>query len=196
MVEVCSGACIVMDDAILISNLNDFIFCPVSIYFHGLYGDRSTITYQGSSQIKGTSAHEAVDKGTYSTRKNIITAMDVYSEKYNLVGKIDMYDSESKILTERKRQIKVIYDGYVFQLYAQYFALCEMGYDVKKIRFHSMVDNKNYDIKLPEEDAEMLHKFETVIEDMKQFTLDKFVQENIEKCRNCIYEPACDRGTL
>ena len=28
-----------MDDIILISNLNDFIFCPVSIYFHKLYGN-------------------------------------------------------------------------------------------------------------------------------------------------------------
>lgn len=27
-----------MDDLIIISNLNDFIFCPASIYFHKLYG--------------------------------------------------------------------------------------------------------------------------------------------------------------
>lgn len=41
-----------MDDAIIISNLNDFIFCPASIYFHNLYGSRSTIMYQNSSQLK------------------------------------------------------------------------------------------------------------------------------------------------
>ena len=39
-------------------------------------------------------------------------------------------------------QMFSIYDGYVFQLYGQYFSLIEMGYQVKKIRFHSMDDNK------------------------------------------------------
>lgn len=92
-----------MDDAIIISNLNDFIFCPASIYFHNLYGSRDTITYQGAAQINGKKAHEAVDKGTYSGRKHILTALDIYSEKYNIVGKIDIYDLDKKILTERKR---------------------------------------------------------------------------------------------
>lgn len=53
-----------MDDAIIISNLNDFIFCPVSIYFHNLYGNRATITYQNSDQINGTKAHESIDNKT------------------------------------------------------------------------------------------------------------------------------------
>lgn len=35
-----------MDDLIIISNLNDFIFCPASIYFHKLYGSEDTIMYQ------------------------------------------------------------------------------------------------------------------------------------------------------
>lgn len=80
-----------MDDCIIISNLNDFIFCPVSIYFHNLYGSQDTLTYQNSCQINGTNVHEAVDKGTYSSRKNVMMAVEVYSEKYNLVGKIDIY---------------------------------------------------------------------------------------------------------
>ena len=57
-----------MDDAIIISNLNDFIFCPVSIYFHNLYGNRSTITYQGKAQMNGSNAHDAVDNGTITGR--------------------------------------------------------------------------------------------------------------------------------
>lgn len=97
-----------MDDCIIISNLNDFIFCPVSIYFHNLYGDQDVLTYQSSCQINGSNAHEAVDKGNYSGKKNILTAVEVYSEKYNLVGKIDIYDADKRILTERKRQIKTI----------------------------------------------------------------------------------------
>ena len=75
-----------MDDCIIISNLNDFIFCPASIYFHNLYGSQDTMTYQNASQINGTSAHEAVDSGRYSAAKHIITALEVYSEKYNLVA--------------------------------------------------------------------------------------------------------------
>ncbi|MCM1156885.1 MAG: type V CRISPR-associated protein Cas4 [Bacteroidales bacterium] len=185
-----------MNDAIIISNLNDFIFCPVSIYFHNLYGDRSTITYQSSSQLNGNNAHKSVDKGNYSSKQNILTAIDVYSEKYNLVGKIDIYDGENKVLTERKRQIKKVYDGYVFQIYAQYFAMCEMGYEIKKLRFYSMVDNRTYGIKLPHEDLDMFRRFEDTIMGIRQFSLEDFQQENIEKCRNCIYEPACDRGLI
>lgn len=36
------------DDTILITELNDFIFCPISIYFHKLYGntDRNILSYK------------------------------------------------------------------------------------------------------------------------------------------------------
>jgi len=183
-----------MDDAIIVSNLNDFIFCPASIYFHNLYGSRSTITYQNSDQLNGTKAHESIDKGNYSTRKDVMTALEVYSEKYNIVGKIDIYYADTFTLTERKRQIKVIYDGYIFQLYAQYFAMCEMGYKVRKLQLYSMIDNKSYPILLPEENKDMFYKFEKLIKNIKEFTLDNFEQENKEKCSNCIYELACDRG--
>lgn len=185
-----------MDDCILISNLNDFIFCPVSIYFHNLYGDRDTMMYQSSMQINGTKAHEAVDTGKYSGNRDIVTALEVYSEKYNLVGKIDIYDSKTYTLTERKRQIKRVYDGYIFQIYAQYFAMREMGYTVKRLQFYSMLDNKTYPVALPEENREMLGRFENVIEEIKNFYMDDFVQENAEKCKNCIYEPSCDRGLI
>ena len=50
-----------MDDVIIISNLNDFIFCPASIYFHKLYGSEDNLMYQSSYQINGSKAHEAVD---------------------------------------------------------------------------------------------------------------------------------------
>jgi CRISPR-associated protein Cas4 len=185
-----------MDDYIIISNLNDFIFCPASIYFHNLYGSMDTMLYQGPSQINGTNAHKAVDHGTYSEKKNIVTSLEVYSEKYNIVGKIDIYDSDSKTLTERKKKIKTIYDGYIFQIYAQYFAMKEMGYEVNRLRFYSMDDNKTYPVKLPEEDLEMKQKFEDTLEQMKRFQIDGFTQNNVEKCKKCIYEPACDRGLL
>ena len=183
-----------MDDIILISNLNDFIFCPVSIYFHGLYGGADVLTFQTKSQLNGTKAHESLDTGKYSTRKDIVTGLDVYSDKYRLVGKIDMYDSRKKMLVERKKHVSRIYDGYVFQLYGQYYSMIDMGYAVDSLRIHSIDDNKNYNIDLPENDKDMKNRFEQLISDMRAFDMDKFVQENSQKCANCIYEDACDRS--
>lgn len=183
-----------MYEEILISQLNDFIFCPVSIYFHMLYGDTDKILFQSGSQINGTAAHKSIDDKTYSTRKNIITSIDVYSEEYGLVGKIDMYDSDKGVLVERKRTVKKIYDGYIFQVYAQCVALREMGYCVNKIFIHSITDNKNYEIPLPEKNKEVFEKFKNVINQMHTFDLEVFSQTCVEKCKKCIYEPACDRG--
>ena len=76
--------------------------------------------------------------------------MDVYSGEYNLCGKIDLFDVERGLLTERKNHIEKIYDGYVFQLYAQCLCLREMGYTVKSMRFYSSTDNKTYSVRLPE----------------------------------------------
>lgn len=181
-----------MDDAILITELNDFVFCPASIYFHKLYGSMDKMLYQSTDQLNGTAAHKAVDEGNYTTQTDIMMATDVYCEKYNLIGKIDLFDVKKKVLRERKKRVVQIYDGYVFQVYAQYFSLIEMGYDVKKIEIYSMDDHKTYPIKLPSEDTEMLHKFENTISEMQRFSLDSFHQTNSLKCSRCIYEPACD----
>ena len=179
---------------ILITQLNDFIFCPASIYFHMLYGDTDRMMYQSEAQINGTAAHSAIDHNRYSDRKEVICGLDVYSEKYGLVGKIDIFNTKTGNLIERKRKVVNIYDGYVFQLYAQCFALRESGYSVRSLTIRSLSDNKNYPIPLPEDDLIMLERFEETIEKMHTFTMENFVQENILKCKNCIYEPACDRG--
>lgn len=196
MADFCTGESALMDDAIIISNLNDFIFCPASIYFHNLYGNQNTITYQRKEQINGSSAHESIDQGRYSSRKDILTAIDVYSEEYGVVGKIDIYDRKNKELIERKRQVKKIYDGYIYQLYAQCFAMREMGYEVNSISLYSTVDNKKYSVPLPEQDEKMYKGFKQLIQNMRSFSLDGYKQNNASKCRNCIYEPACDRGMI
>ena len=61
-----------MEETILISYLNDFIFCPVSIYFHKLYGQLDKNIYQSTFQVNGTDAHKSIDEKTYSSRKNIL----------------------------------------------------------------------------------------------------------------------------
>lgn len=183
-----------MEQTIAASSLNDFVFCPMSLYFHGLYRDMDVMAYENTDQINGTNAHRSVDEGHYSTQKDILTGLEVYSEKYNLIGKIDMYNVKTKTLRERKKKIKQIYDGYIFQLYAQYFALNEMGYEVKRMELYSKDDNKIYLILLPEQDSEMYAKFKQLLIDMNGFNADDFIQTNSLKCKNCIYEPACDRS--
>lgn len=181
------------ENVILISQLNDFTFCPLSIYFHAGYEGVNKTLYQEVAQIQGSHAHKAIDSKTYSSRKNILQSIDVYSEEFNLRGKIDVFDIDSGLLVERKNQIKHVYDGYVFQVYGQYYALIEMGHKVNKIKLHSMIDNRNYEIKLPSLDLEMDRKFRNIIQEMRTFNMEDFVQNNTAKCQKCIYAPICDR---
>lgn len=182
-----------MDDVILITELNDFVFCPISIYFHKLYGDTDVTIYQSTYQINGTKAHESVDNKKY-TNTDIIKAIDVYSEKYHLSGKIDIYNTKTKTLIERKKKVKNLYDGYIFQLFGQYYCMSEMGYEIKYLEIYSMDDNRKYSIELPEQNIAMKVRFETIIREIQQFDISSFEQTNILKCNNCIYEPACDRS--
>ena len=183
-----------MEQPIIVSNLNDFIFCPASIYFHRFYEDLSTMLFQSECQLAGTHVHKKVDSGGYSTRRNVLQGINVYSEKYHLSGRIDVFDESAGVLTERKKKVNVIYDGYIFQLYAQCFGLREAGYQVKKLRIHSYDDNKNYDIPLPEDDPVMKAKFEKTIDSMLDFQLADFEPTNPKKCENCIYRSLCDRS--
>ena len=180
-----------MEEPILFTQLNDFIFCPASIYFHMLDGECDRLSFQSEYQINGTAAHERIDEGEYSTKKNILQATQVYTSEFNLLGKIDTFDIDSGILTERKKKISRIYDGYIFQLYAQYFALCELGYNVTEIRFYSISDNKKYVVDLPKDNPEMYEKFCKTIDSINTFELKTFRQQNSDKCKHCIYESMC-----
>lgn len=173
--------------------MNDFIFCPLSIYYHQLYGKLSERLYYGDSQLNGKAVHEAVDNKHYSTHKNILQGIEIYSNEYNLCGKIDIFDTATGLLTERKKKIETIYDGYVFQLYAQCLCLREMGYSVNKLRFYSSDDNKIYPVSLPEENQEMFAKFKNTLKEIRDFNVETFTPANPQKCENCIYNDFCDR---
>ena len=148
-----------MEETITMSELNDFIFCPASIYFHGLYGSLEPIIYQSKYQIRGTAAHKTITNNTYTTSKNILQNIYVYTSKHNILGKIDLFDIEKSTIIERKYKINQLYDGQVFQVYAQYFGLLELGYDVKKIKIHSLSDNKIYLIELFLFSSSVLERF-------------------------------------
>ena len=76
-------------------------------------------------------------------------------------------------------------------MYAQYFALVEMGFQVNEIVIYSMDDNKKYSVDLPENNIEMLNKFECLIREIQNFNMDTFVQTNPLKCSTCVYEELC-----
>lgn len=128
-----------MESYITLSFLNDFIFCPRSIYFHQLYGNFHDALYKQTPQYKGNAAHETIDRQSYSTSEFILQGREVYCSQFNICGKIDVFDVKKGRLTERKREIKTIYDGYIFQVYAQCFGLREMGYEVNEIVIHDLV---------------------------------------------------------
>lgn len=180
-----------MEPYIQISLLNDFIFCPRSIYFHKLYANYSDNSYKDKPQVAGTLAHQNIEDKRYSTRKDILQGTPVFSEQYGIAGKIDIFDKTKGELIERKNKIKKIYDGYRYQVYAQYFCLSEMGYRVNKIFFHSLSDNQRYPVPLPNQKD--IQEFESLIQQIRDFDLHtKGFQQNKEKCRNCIYSQLCD----
>ena len=183
-----------MEGYLTLSFLNDFVFCPRSIYFHQLYGRSDERTYKQKPQIEGTFAHKAIDEKSYATSKHILQGIDIYSDEYNICGKIDIFDTKKGLLTERKKRITVIYDGYIFQLYAQYYALSEMGYEVKSMRLYSMDTNTIFAIPLPSQDTDKREAFEQLLQDISAFDIDDDFTPNPTKCANCIYSNLCDRS--
>jgi len=180
-----------MESYIQITKLNDYIFCPMSLYLHGIYGAFKKEVFQQKPQIAGTFAHESIDQQKYSSSQNFLIGIPVYSEKYRIAGKIDIYDKDKKLLRERKNKINVIYPGYRYQLYAQMLCLEEMGYEVTKLELYSMSDNNTYTIPLP--NADEMQDFQNVIQAIQDFSPDQFNKESIapQKCNNCIYRELC-----
>ncbi len=179
-----------MYDYIQIANINDFIFCPRSIYFHNCYQKYEEHNFKDKPQVVGTLKHENIDNEKYSTSKNILQSMPVYSEKFKIAGKIDIFDKKKGFLVERKNKIKKIYDGYILQVYAQYFCLKEMGYSVKAIFLHSLSDNKRYKVKLPQRKDE--DNFSRIIKEINDYKLKSNFKQSRKKCEKCIYSLLCD----
>ena len=78
-----------MENPFSVSLLNDFIFCPASIYFHLVDASTDKIFYESKEQQEGSSLHEKTDSSQYSDRKNVLQGVSVYCEQFNLSGKID-----------------------------------------------------------------------------------------------------------
>ena len=180
-----------MDDYILISTLNDFIFCPYSIYLHNIYmgGDENLV--HAKPQKQGKAAHETIDEKKYSSRKNEITGLAVYSSEFGLMGKIDLYKGDEKTLIERKYQLKTIYRGQIYQLWAQYFCMLEMGYEVYKIAFYEISKNKIHFVEIPTDSDKL--ELQEFIQRFRSYDPTQHITVNINKCTHCINCNLCDK---
>lgn len=178
-----------MDDFIQISKLNDFIFCPYSVYLHSVYEEFNQKTYHSTFQSIGKLCHKNIEEGKYTTSKLVLQGIDVYCEKYNLIGKIDIFNLKTGSLIERKYKIKKIFDGYKYQLYAQMFCLEDMGYKVKGLFIYSLSDNKRYKIPLP--NKKELEKFNSFLKKIRNYQITQNFKRNLNKCSQCIYKSLC-----
>lgn len=180
-----------MDDYIAISTLNDFIFCPYSIYLHNVYMNTDEGLYHATPQTKGRLAHESIDNKT-SLNKDIILALPVISNHLRLIGKIDVYKQKEKKLVERKYSLKHIYRGHMYQLWAQYFCMIEMGYEINNISFYEISTNKTIPVNLPtNKDRKELITF---IKNFRKYNPSEPISININKCSHCIYSNLCDKN--
>ena len=183
-----------LESYIPISHLNDFIFCPRSLYYHPLYGQYRESLYHQTAQSQGKYAHRQIDRGEYHTRKSILSGLEVYSQRYQIGGKIDILDTRTDLLIERKRTLKKIYPGYRYQLYGQYYCLQEMGYRVEQLCLHSLTDNRRYPIPLP--DQREKEAFETLLQEIQTFSLEAPFKPILSKCQSCIYHTLCDASLV
>lgn len=182
-----------MDEYISISNLNDYVFCPYSIYLHNIYMNVDEGLYQATPQTRGNIVHKSIDEKNYN-KGNCLTSLNVCSNEYKLIGKIDIYDKSEKVIIERKYSLKNIYKGQIYQLWAQYLCMKEMGYDVEELAFYEVKTKRKQLIPLPScEDIKELKYFLT---SYRQYNPSNEIITNINKCRHCIYCNLCDKTTV
>ena len=147
--------------------------------------------YHAKPQTRGKIAHETVDNKTASNRKYDFLSLPVYSDRYKLMGKVDVYRKKEKLLIERKYLLKQIFQGQIYQLWAQYFCLQEMGYEVERMAFYEISTNKMIPVLLPDDDD--ITRFAEFIERYHQFNPADDIRVNPNKCKHCIYCNLCDK---
>ncbi len=177
-----------MNNYIPITWLNDFIFCPYSVYLHQIYGKGQEEVYHTKKQAKGKRLHAFVE---FDKNKETMTNAYVYSGELEIYGKIDTYDLDTGLLIEYKSKATRIYRGYYYQIWSQYYCLIEMGFEVKSLAFYDFKLAELINIEAP--NKENYAELKNHIQYIKSFDFDRIQQVNINKCKNCIYINLCDK---
>lgn len=173
-----------------ISYLNDFVFCPYSIYLHQVFEEGKEETYSAKPQQQGRSAHENIDHGIRKDR--YLQAAYVICEELGIYGRIDRYEFTSNSLIERKRTVHKLYRGFYYQVWAQYYGMIEMGYQVDQIIVESVTDKRRTSIPIPT--IAQQQELQQHIERIRSYDpLNHRFMVNINKCKHCIYAALCDK---
>ena len=67
-----------MENYIPISKINDFLFCPKSLYLHSIYESFSEKIVHSKYQVEGRFKHKSIEEKSYSTAKRFIVGKEVY----------------------------------------------------------------------------------------------------------------------
>lgn len=180
-----------MDNYIPISTLNDFIFCPYSIYLHNVYMDTDEGLYHATPQTKGRIVHETIDTKKASNRADDLLSLPIMSEEFGVMGKIDIYKGKERRLIERKYQLRNIYQGQIYQLWAQYLCMKEMGYIIESLAFYEISTNKMIPIDLPSDNQ--IEEFKGFLDTYRNYDPSQPLRVNENKCKHCVYCSLCDK---
>lgn len=175
-----------MEQFIRISAINDFLFCPRSLYLHSIYEGYDTSLFNDKSQVVGLGLHASIDENRYSTSKHILQGLSIASVEYGLMGKIDLYDAKKLVLVERKTRIKTLHEGYRMQMYAQYVCMVEMGYEILYMYLRSMRDNKRYALLPPGEHER--ERLRYILGQMRRTTPATVRTHRCARCKSHIYD--------
>lgn len=187
-----------METYLPITYLNDFVFCPYSIYLHQVFDTNAEDLYSANPQQRGKAAHFDIDVLEQPTvaqesesQSPILKGIYVISNKLGVYGKIDSLFVDEKRLVESKYEIKTLYRGYYYQLWCHYYALVEMGYKIETIQFYSIKDQRTLDIDIPTEKD--FQELKNHIKKIAWFDFESDINVNPEKCKRCIYASLCDK---
>ena len=181
-----------MKELIPISMIADYLFCPYSIYLGNIYYSSDDIVYKADIQYKGTLIHQSIDNKSTNNRKEMLLSTPVYSEKFSLVGKIDMFDIVTGELVERKSKVVRIFPGHIYQLWAQMICLEEMGYKVRQLSLYDAGSNRKHSIPFPGENERK--QLAILLNEIRRYNpAESPIDIVIQKCEHCIYSNLCDK---
>lgn len=177
-----------MDKFLPISVLNDFIFCPYSIYLRQVYSINHEEVYHAKYQSRGKRLHGFIDNDQDENGwKNAF----VFSLLLGIYGKIDSYNQQDRELIEYKSRTAIIFRGYYYQIWAQYLCLIEMGLVVDKLAIYDLSTQQKQYIPIPSnaQVAELKQHIQTV----RYFDFTTQIPTTPNKCSKCIYHNLCER---